>query len=248
MKKDPALEAYFAEGASWDADRAAMTRRSARIAWTVAAAGWTCAVASSAAIALLTPLKTVSPFVVRVDNTTGIVDVVPAYAGMKDAPEPLTRYLLSHYVQTCERFTWPTAEADYEECGSFHSVRRNQEWSSKWVKSNPESPLNRYKDGTTVRARVVSVSFFQRANGVSDLAQVRYTLARRSGEGSAEQISHHIATIQYAYVAPSENARIRQLNPLGFRVVDFRTEPETFSDPAATPSGRAVPASSGNAP
>lgn len=245
MKKDPALEAYFAEGASWDADRAAMTRRNARLAWTVAGAGWICALASSAAIALLTPLKTVSPFVVRVDNTTGLVDVVPTYAGMTDAPEALTRYLVSHYVQTCERFTWPTAEADYEECGAFHSARRNQQWSSQWMKSNPDSPLNLYKDGTTIRARVVSVSFFKRSNGVSDLAQVRYTKGRRAAEGSSEQISHYIATIQYAYVAPAKDARIRQLNPLGFRIVDFRTEPETLSEPSgnarAVASSRAIP-------
>ena len=245
MKKDPALEAYFAEGASWDADRAAMTRRTVRLAWSVAGAGWICAVASSVAIALLTPLKTVSPFVVRVDNATGIVDVVPTYAGMTDAPEALTRYLLSHYVQTCERFTWTIAEADYEECGAFHSVRRNQEWSSQWIKSNPNSPLNLYKDGTTVRARVVSVSFFARANGVSDLAQVRYTKGKRLSEGSAEQIAHYIATIQYTYVAPSKDARTRQLNPLGFRIVEFRSEPETFTEPA--PAAR-TPSAAGATP
>src|SRR5882672_2123636 len=36
MKQDEALAAYFADAASWDADRAAMNARSARVAWRVA--------------------------------------------------------------------------------------------------------------------------------------------------------------------------------------------------------------------
>src|SRR6202522_4847145 len=64
---------YFREAESWDADRAAQFRRSARTAWWVAGAGWSCAVASALALALLMPLKRVDPFVVRVDNSTGIV-------------------------------------------------------------------------------------------------------------------------------------------------------------------------------
>ena len=56
------------------------------------AAGWVCAVASSSAVVILTPLKQVEPFVVRVDNTTGVVDVVPVYAGGAAHEESVTRY------------------------------------------------------------------------------------------------------------------------------------------------------------
>ena len=49
----------------------------------MAAAGWLCAVAAALALALLMPLKRVEPFVVRVDNSTGVVDVVPMYGGMR---------------------------------------------------------------------------------------------------------------------------------------------------------------------
>ena len=55
-----------------------------------------CAVACAFAVMLLTPLKTVSPFVIRVDNTTGVVDVVPVFAGASLMPETVTRYMLDH--------------------------------------------------------------------------------------------------------------------------------------------------------
>jgi len=45
MRQDPELKEYFEEAASWDRDRAAMQRRSARIAWWVAGGGWTASLA-----------------------------------------------------------------------------------------------------------------------------------------------------------------------------------------------------------
>ena len=39
-----------------------------------------------AALVLLMPLKRVEPFVIRVDNTTGVVDVVPVLAGEAEIP------------------------------------------------------------------------------------------------------------------------------------------------------------------
>src|SRR5215831_859595 len=184
MKADPELRGYFAEAASWDADRIAQGRRTVRLALGVAGAGWIVALALAGALVLLMPLKRVEPFVVRVDNATGIVDVVPVYTGHSGIPEAVTRYLLTHYVTVCERFNFSTAESDYEECGAFHTAQRNQAWYALWNPTNPASPLNVYKDGTSVRAQVTSVSFFRRASGIGDLAQVRYLKAKRAS-GSA---------------------------------------------------------------
>lgn len=240
MTTDATLKAYFEEATSWDADRSLQQRRLLRWSVSFAVAGWLCAVAAVGALAVLMPLKRVDPFVVRVDNSTGIVDVVPVYSGDAALPEAVTRYFLTHYVATCERFDYATVESDYEECGAFHNAARNQQWYAKWNRSNPSSPLNTYKDGTSIRADVSAVSFFERASGVSDLAQIRYVKATRPGGGTEEQTTHWIATIQYGYGPPSSDAKVRRWNPLGFKVLEFRTEPEVLNTPAATPSGAAT--------
>jgi len=230
MRSEP-LAAYFQEAATWDADRAAQATRSARRAWCVAAAGSTCALMTGAALALLTPLKQVEPFVVRVDNTTGVVDVVPVYSGTAAAEPAVTRYFLTHYISVCERFNFSTAESDYEECGAFHAAQRNQAWYALWNPHNPASPLNIHKDGSTVRVQVQAVSFFRRGSGVSDLAQVRYLKAERAGGGAEEHFTHWIATVQYAYAAPSQDPRVRRWNPLGFKIVELTSEPEVQPQP-----------------
>jgi type IV secretion system protein VirB8 len=234
MSAEPGLLEYCREAESWDRDHARESRRSARTAWWVAAAGWACAIAGSVALLCLMPLKRVEPFVVRVDNSTGVVDVVPVYAGTAAPEEAITRYFLTHYVTVCERFNFSTAESDYEECGAFHSAARNQAWYAAWATTNPLSPLNLHKDGGSVRAQVQSVSFFTRSSGLSDLAQVRYLKALRPAGGSEETFTHWIATIQYAYAKPANDPRTRRWNPLGFKILEFRSEPEVLTETGAT--------------
>jgi type IV secretion system protein VirB8 len=200
----------------------------------VAGAGWICAVAGAVTLVLLMPLKRVEPFVVRVDNSTGIVDVVPVYDGKAPVSQTVTRYFLTHYVTICERFTFATAESDYEECGAFHGAQRNQAWYALWNPNNPASPLNVHKDGSSIRVQVESVSFFQRGSGVNDLAQVRYLKAERQGGAADERFTHWIATIQYAYTTPPKDPRVRRWNPLGFRIVELTSEPEVLAPPPAS--------------
>jgi type IV secretion system protein VirB8 len=232
VKTDPALERYLKEAVSWDIDRAAQIERSERVAWWVAGAGWLCAVAGGASLTLLMPLKAVEPFVIRVDNTTGVVDVVPVYVGHAPMDQAVTRYFITHYISVCERFNLITAESDYQECGAFHTAQRNQAWYALWNTTNPRSPLNLHKDGSTVHVAVESVSFFRRSNGVEDLVQVRYRKSEHPTGGAAEHVTHWIATIQYAYASPSKNAAVRRWNPLGFKIVEIGSEPEVLPPPS----------------
>lgn len=236
MSMDRALQGYLDEAASWDADRVAQARRAATVAWRVAAAGWLCAVTTTVALTLLVPLKRVEPYLIRVDNSTGIVDVVPPYTGHALLSEAVTRYFLIHYITVCERFDSPLAESDYEECGAFNSARLNQAMYARWNRANPSSPLNVHKDGSIETVRVESVSFFKHATGASDLAQVRFARIERQGGGAPGLASHWIASIEYRYGKPPEDARTRGWNPLGFEVLDLGIEPEvlgTAPDPAS---------------
>lgn len=237
MKADVLLEPYFKDAQEWDVERRTEQRRAVRFALGVAGAGWLCALGCIGALVALMPLKRTEPFLIRVDNASGVVDVVPVYAGNAPLPEAVSRYFLNHYVTVCERFDFATAESDYEECGAFHSPARNQQWIDQWNRNNPQSPLNLYKDGTVLKSEVSAISFFERASGVSDLAQVRYTKLQR--QGSAERSTHWIATIQYAYGKPATDPKIRRWNPLGFKVVSFRTEPEVLNEAIAGAAGGA---------
>ena len=229
MSSDPALEAYFAEAASWDRDRARQARRSARIGWTVAGVACGVIVLLGGALMLLMPLKRVVPFVIRVDRSSGVVDVVPAYTGHATFNRAVTQYFLVHYIETCERFNFATAESDYEQCGAFQTAAENAAWYALWKPTNPHSPLNVHKNGSTVSVQVEDLTFFKGAGGLRNLAQVRYRTLERQGSGAVERVGHWIATIEYAYGRLPPNPEQRLWNPLGFKVVDFTREPEVLS-------------------
>jgi type IV secretion system protein VirB8 len=250
MKNEASLERYFKEAASWDRDRTAMNERSVRIAWRIAIGACVLTVMAIVALMLLMPLKRVEPFVIRVDNSTGIVDVVPVFAGNTEMSETVTRYFLDHYVTVCERFNFSTAESDYEECASLNAPARNSAWYALWDRGNPLSPLNVYKDGSNVRAQVSAITFFKRGSGGDDLAQIRYTKTRRIGGTGSDQVSHWIATVQYVYGDPPKDPRVRRWNPLGFKIVDFRAEAEVIPapEPAAPGAQPTVPSPSGGTP
>ena len=234
------IDGYLKDAQRWEQDLVAKAEASRRRAyWLAAGFGVITALTLFALVAVL-PLKSVEPFVIRVDNATGITDVVPMYAGKGEISEVVTRYLLNNYVTTRERYFYAMAESDYNLVGAFNNPVLNAAWMQFWDRANPDSPLTKYKDGTTVRSQVKSITFIKRADGTKDLAQVRFLTASRAGGAGAETVQHWISTIQYGYVAPAKDEQLRALNPLGFRVLEYRREPELAPDTnAATGSNTA---------
>ena len=87
---------------------------------------------------------------IRVDNASGMVDVVPVYVGHEAMPETVSRYFLTHYVTVCERFNFPTAESDYQECGAFPYAAAQSDLVCGLGEDQSElalEPLPRWVDG-----------------------------------------------------------------------------------------------------
>lgn len=237
MQRDPAVERYLQDAQSWELNRAEQAERGARRAWAVAGAAGLIALVCAAAVVGLTPLKQPVPVIIRVDSRTGIVDVAPTYTGSEKIEQVVTRHLLNNHIVSRERFFYGTAEADYELVAAQNSPPLNQEWSQRWARTNPLSPLNLYKDGTTVRVQINSIAFLKLESGRDNLAQVRFTQYLRPGGSGEERAMHWLAMVEYAYTPPSTDDKARSLNPLGFRVVDYRREQEVPGDTAAAAKG-----------
>jgi type IV secretion system protein VirB8 len=74
--------------------------------------------------------------------------------------------------------------------------------------------------------QVNAVTFLSPASGRRDLAQVRFMTTRAIGSPGTEQVTQYVATLQYTYGTPSTDDRLRSANPLGFKVLEYRKEPE----------------------
>jgi type IV secretion system protein VirB8 len=238
MSREPELDSYLKEASTWETDklRDAIKERTF-LRWLVLAL-ITVVACMAWAIKGLTPLKTSEPYVIRVDSSTGIADVVPIYKGEAEVTELVTRHLLTHYQTVRERYFYATAETDYETVGAFNSSELNAEWSEYWQEANPMSPLVLYKDGTTITTHIKGITFLKPESGATDMAQVRFTTEKRKGGSGTPQVTHWVSTIKYVYAAPSKNDKIRGMNPMGLRILSYNKEPEVIADaPQAQPQG-----------
>ncbi|EJF86833.1 hypothetical protein MCW_00056 [Cardidatus Bartonella washoeensis 085-0475] len=93
--KEKDIEQYTAHVRLFDQDRMLTSRRITRASLAIAGIAVTAAFLSSLAVITLTPLKTVEPFVIRVDNSTGIVEVVEA---LKEDPTNVDEAIMCYFA------------------------------------------------------------------------------------------------------------------------------------------------------
>ena len=217
------LKSYFDKARRFDQDRMIRVERSARIAWFVAIAASVLAAASIVAVAGLTPLKSVEPFVIRVDKSTGIVDVASA---LKSAPntydEAVTKYFAAKYVRAREGYVWSEAEANFRTVALLSAPPEQSRFAAFYRGSNPKSPQNVYGHGATSRINIVSISLIN-----AKVVSVRYirTVTRREDVHT----THWVATLTFAYVNAPMSSNDRLVNPLGFVVSEYRADPEMIN-------------------
>ncbi|GAA3102253.1 virB8 family protein [Rhizobium viscosum] len=217
------LKSYFDKARRFDQDRLIQVERSARIAWFVAICASIIAVVSVFAIAGLTPLKTVEPFVVRVDNSTGIVDVVSALtstAGTYD--EAVTKYFAAKYVRAREGYVSSEAEDNFRTVALLSTQPEQTRFAAVYRGSNPDSPQNIYGRGATARINVVSISLIN-----ATVASVRYM--RTVTRGDDVRTTHWVATLTFSYANAPMSSTDRLVNPLGFVVSEYRADPEAIN-------------------
>lgn len=232
------FDAFVREGRSWETDRLLNAERSRRTAWWVAGAAGLIALAAVVAVAGLTPLKRTELRVVRVDNATGIVDVLSELSSSKESyEESVDKYFAQLYVRFREGYTRTLAEEYYYAVGLMSAPPEQRRYFDGFAPKNPQSPLNIYGTDTRVKTDIKSVSFVQKG-----VALVRYTRSIERTSGEKANVSHWAATIVYKYSGAPMSEKDRAINPLGYQVIEYRNDPEAAPDEQrrAAPSATAV--------
>lgn len=216
------FQQYLAEARSWETDKVLSERKSRRTAWIVAAAATAVAFTEAVALGALVPLKQVEPYVIRVDNSTGIVDVVNALPdGKTNYEEAINKYFTQKYVKYREGYSRALAEDYYYNVGLMSGTVEQQRFFQFFTPKNPLSPLNVYGEHAKVHVTIKSTSFIS-----PTVALVRYVREVQRGANITE-VSHWAATVSFAYNKAPMKEQDRAVNPLGFQVIEYRNDPET---------------------
>src|SRR5699024_24035 len=208
---------------TWESERLVQLRKTAKTAWIIASISIIVAVLYIVAIVVLTPLKKSEPFVVRVDNATGIVDVVE---GLQATPntydKAVTRYFVARYIRAREGYSRELAPLFYERVGLMSSTDVGREYAKAFAPDNPNSPLRVLGSKGKANVKIISISFIS-----DDQVSVRFVKETKHSNRPARK-ENLIATMKFHYSnAPMKNSQ-RLENPLGFQVDDYRLARESI--------------------
>jgi type IV secretion system protein VirB8 len=218
------LKQYFADARSWDEDRLRKAKRSQRIAYILAGAGVAVGVVSLGAVAALAPLKRVELVTVKVNQSTGAVDVETQLTGKKPVAydEAVTKFFLANYVRNRESWNPAAAKENFNSVAILSALPEQKRWSDYSSPRNPSSPRSVWGDRSYADAKVTNITFVN-----NRVANVRYTRTVQSD--TAAQATDWIATVTFSYTNAPMAEGDRYRNPLGFQVETYR------SDPVVTP-------------
>lgn len=229
------FEKYLREAKSWETDRLIAAEKSKKIAWAIALVAGGIALVSVIAVAGLTPLKSTELKIIRMDNVTGIVDVVTEIPNAKtNYSEAVNKYFAQLYIRYREGYSRELAEEYYATVGILSGGAEQRRYAEYFNPKNPQSPINVFGSNARVKTRVKSVSFIK-----DNVALVRYTKEIERGASERPSITHWAATLVFKYSGAPMDEKDRAVNPLGFQVTEYRNDPDSSvtsdSTPAAPP-------------
>lgn len=214
--------AFVQSANEFEKSRITSIKRSNKIAWGITFISTALTALSIGAVALLAPLKTVEPFVIRVDNNTGATDIVTTIKNAQETYGEVTdKYWLSQYIRHRESYDWYTVQSNYD-AAMLLSGAAEQTAISKFYDS-PAAPHKVFKERFRVDVRIVSISW------VGNTAQVRFekTVLPLHDAQSTPTPTKLIATIGYQYMNTPQADKDRLINPLGLQIMHYRVDPES---------------------
>lgn len=197
------------------------------------------ALISVLAVVFLTPLKSVEPYVIRVDNTTGMVDIITSIneETLSDR-EALDKYFTSYYVKIREGYHFDMLNQDYTLTQLMSSPNVTSEYLSIYEsdpKTNKKARNEILGNKFNVDVDIVSVTLEKYVVDENEqateksIARIRFNLIQTAKNDNNTEVSKSskIATISYGYDIKSLKTEEERLkNPLGFKVMAYRIDDE----------------------
>ncbi|MEN3848823.1 type IV secretion system protein [Campylobacter coli] len=197
--------------------------KSNKRAWLIAFVSIFIAIISIVAVVLLTPLKTIKPYVIRVDNTTGMVDILTMLDEKEiSSNEALDKYFISQYVKAREGYYYELLNQDYLLTQLMSSEKVANEYRAWYEGENARDQI--LKNSNEVNVQILSI-VLGNSNGVKT-STIRAKIITKNLNTRGLSESTKVITLSYDYILAKASEENRILNPLGFKVTNYRIDEE----------------------
>jgi type IV secretion system protein VirB8 len=212
----------LAEDKNWYKDRYQYVLVQRKLLTVITVMSLICTLATVIVISQLTPLKTIEPFVIQVDQKSGITQTVdPLTVKELTANEAVNNYFIVQYIRARETYSTTDIARNYN---LVRIMSESKKVYSQFVsEADPNNPRSNAARLGNIGERTVKFKSITYLN--PQLAQVRLLIEER---GSVMLAQHKIALVAFEYVKLSLTIEERYLNPLGFRVTDYRVDEDVL--------------------
>lgn len=200
-----------------------LIEKSNKRAWIIAFVSAFIAFLSIIAVLLLTPLKTIEPYVIRVDNTTGMVDILTTLDEEQiSSNEALDKYFIAQYVKAREGYYYEILNQDYLLTQLMSSEKVANEYRAIYEGENARDQI--LKNSNEVSVEIISIVLGE-SNGVKT-STIRANIVTKNLNTRGITRSTKVITLSYDYLLAKASEENRLLNPLGFKVLTYRIDNE----------------------
>jgi len=210
---------------NWYKDRYQYVLVQRKLLALITLASLACTLVTVLTISQLTPLKTIEPYVIQVDQKSGITQTVdPLTVRELTANEAVNNYFIVQYIRARETYSLTDLAKNYNLVRLMSdTVKVYPQFVASADPNNPASNSARLTGGGERTVKFKSITYLN-----PQLAQVRLLVEERSGTASTSSLQHKIALVAFQYVKMTLGIEERYLNPLGFRVTDYRLDDDVL--------------------
>ncbi len=190
------------------------------------------AVISAFAVMRLAPLKSVDPYLIQIEEKTGITQrVIPLTRQDYTAYEAVDRYFASSYIRLRESYNFNILRYNYNVIRLMSSADLYRRFK---VQADPSVETSLAKRLGTFGQRDVKIRNMvpitnpdarKGSQGGSRILQARITTTE-SLPNQGDKIEQWVVTVTYEYADLSLDQDEQLLNPLGFTVTSYQIQPE----------------------
>ncbi|PBS13122.1 conjugative transfer protein [Lysobacteraceae bacterium NML93-0792] len=239
----PAVERAVAQGVSFELTLTERSKRSEKRAWLVAWSAVVMSLVLAGGYLLLLPLKEKVPYLVMADPYTGTASVARLVGDFENrdvtASEAINKSNVANFILARESYdSGLIGQRNWRTTLSMAGPAVAPAYVSLHSEGNPERPFRVYGPTKALHVRILSIVLIGGGEGRRPSgATVRFQRnVYDKGRGRSDPLDNKIATMEFSY---NQDLRLsdedRLLNPLGFRVTNYRVDND-FAPAAASPA------------
>jgi len=160
------------------------------------------------------------PHLLRLDNKTGLVDMITTMKTQeKSYGELADKYWIRQYIVKRESYNYYTVQDEYDAIGLMSEQSIARQYRKIFEGENARDAI--LGSENILEAKVQSIVI----NPDTNVARVNFKTRIKNTSAAATKWTASIATISYEYSQIPMYESQRLINPLGFQVVSYKVDP-----------------------